>query len=186
MSLGSGCSGTCAAEGLNQSPFPPGFALQAPHVSRKGLSSLVKGCLGWGHCLLRPLLSSPQSGQKGVRVWLSALGSTSFFPLASMTSCSSGARGGWASPGLFWVPPAAETPDCQSTPSQKEGTSDERLTHPAYCIGLRSGPVGLAGGAGGSPSMEPSRSVAPYLYDISFKNIHSLEVESCVLFGGQN
>ena len=34
--------------------------------------------------------------------------------------------------------------------------------------------------------MEPSRSVAPYLYDINFKNIHSLEVESCVLFGGQN
>ena len=34
--------------------------------------------------------------------------------------------------------------------------------------------------------MEPSHSVAPYLHDSNFKNTHSLEVESCVLFGGQN
>ena len=124
--------------------------------------------------------------------WLAALGRASLFPLASMPSCSSGAREGWRSSSLFQMPPAAETPDCQSTPSQKEGASDERLTshllhRPLVQPGWVSSSAGQAPpsrGAGRSPSMEPSHSVAPYLHDSNFKNTHSLEVESCVLFGG--
>lgn len=127
----------------------------------RGSPGLLKGAGGGapaskGHCCL------PCSKvRRGCRAWLSALGSVSLLPTASLPSSSSGAKRGRRRSGLCQTPTAAETPVKAALSRNREQMM--RGTHPTCCICLWSNPGEFrspllgkffpSGGAGRSPSI---------------------------------